>query len=83
MDKPLIGNGKTYVAKRFFNIGAGENNVSPDENEANLELEVERAKIGGLMLKEFYAHAELTGTEVTEGESFQRLLCLPCQLTRA
>ncbi|KAI0310202.1 kinase-like domain-containing protein [Amylostereum chailletii] len=66
----LIMDGKVFVAKRFFNVGNGPNNVQPSENYQNLHQEIWRAKLGQWFLDRFYAQAELKAVEVDKDLCF-------------
>ncbi|KAH9943743.1 kinase-like domain-containing protein [Amylocystis lapponica] len=59
-----------HVAKRFFNIGADGQHVSPDENRNNLCAELKRLKLGQWFLDRFYDHAHKMGQEVATDFEF-------------
>ena len=58
---------KPYVAKRFYAVREGEHTVSFEENKLGLFHDVRYISIGKMALKDFYKHAEKTGTEVAQG----------------
>ncbi|OBZ68508.1 hypothetical protein A0H81_11427 [Grifola frondosa] len=63
------GQDKPYIAKRFFDIGAGsKEQVNPNENRNNLHAELRCLKLGQWFLSKFYDHARELGAEVFEGE---------------
>ena len=55
-----------YVAKRFFEIGSGEE-VTADENKANLENELIRLKNAMWFLSKFKSEAKESGVEYLSG----------------
>lgn len=60
---------KPYVAKRFYAVREGEHIVTFEENKLGLFHDVRYISIGKAALKDFYKHAEKTGTEVAQGTS--------------
>ncbi|KAF8824200.1 hypothetical protein HHX47_DHR8000161 [Lentinula edodes] len=56
VDELIVGN-EEWVAKRFWNIGQGDNNVSINENRAEVEAEVVRLHRLQKLLAEFVDHA--------------------------
>ncbi|OBZ73931.1 hypothetical protein A0H81_06557 [Grifola frondosa] len=65
------GQDKPYVAKRFFDIGAGsKGQVNPNENRNNLHAELRHLKLGQWFLSKFYDHARELGAEVFEEFEF-------------
>ncbi|KAI0312078.1 kinase-like domain-containing protein [Amylostereum chailletii] len=66
----MILNGKTFVAKRFFDVGKGENTVLPSENYQNLYHELWRAKVGQWFLDRFYHLADAKGVDVDKAFCF-------------
>ncbi|KAJ6474302.1 kinase-like domain-containing protein [Mycena sanguinolenta] len=67
----MVG-GKPYVAKRFFEIGNGRDNVSVDENSTQLTNEMVRLVKGQWFLNHFYERAEETGTQVSSDFVFSQ-----------
>jgi hypothetical protein len=60
---------KSYVVKRFFNIGNGKDNVAIRENGDNLVQDLIRIKQGTYFLEKFYERADETETEVERSKS--------------
>ncbi|KAK7046460.1 kinase-like protein [Favolaschia claudopus] len=61
----IVVDGKSYVAKRFYEIGRGDGLVSIDENTVQLTNEMIRLAKGQWFLDKFYERAEETATSVT------------------
>ncbi|KAJ7613521.1 kinase-like domain-containing protein, partial [Roridomyces roridus] len=57
-----------YVAKKFFEIGRGRENVSMAENSRELASEIKRLTQGQWFLDKFYERAEETSTEEVIGD---------------
>lgn len=57
-----------YVAKQFFEIGKGEENVSLEDNLTALHRGVMNIVLATKAMKEFYQRADETGTEVARGK---------------
>ncbi|KAJ6474519.1 kinase-like domain-containing protein [Mycena vulgaris] len=62
-----IIDGLPWVAKRFFNIGAGEGHVDIQENYEQVVKEVTRLSKAGYFLKRFIAEAKKKGVEIEQG----------------
>ncbi|KAI0641518.1 hypothetical protein C8Q79DRAFT_316050 [Trametes meyenii] len=60
------GRSRSYVAKRFFEVGNGTSHVTCEENRAALILDAERLALAQMCLKEFYRLAETQGAEVSQ-----------------
>lgn len=60
-------NGKDYVAKRFYEVGHGTDNVSLAENAKNLELEVVRTEQARWFMQGFRQLALRNQVEIAEG----------------
>ncbi|KAJ7111432.1 hypothetical protein C8R44DRAFT_633314, partial [Mycena epipterygia] len=59
--------GLPWVAKRFFNIGEGEGQVSIQENHDQLVQEVTRLSKAGYFLKHFFVEAKRRGVDIEQG----------------
>lgn len=62
-----------YVAKHFYNIGSGENNITLEENTDYLEREAHRAALGKYFLDAFYSQVKEEGTEVSTSMNISSL----------
>lgn len=60
---------EAFVAKRFYSTQDEPHTVDCEENLQALFHDVLYIKMGEQALKEFYKHAERTGTEVATGTS--------------
>ncbi|KAJ7261489.1 kinase-like domain-containing protein [Mycena rebaudengoi] len=63
----IIVDGLPGVAKRFFNIGEGEGQVSIQENHDQVVQEVTRLSKAGYFLKRFFADAKRRGVDIEQG----------------
>nr|VWP00214.1 Increased rDNA silencing protein 4 [Ganoderma boninense] len=77
MKLAIDGSVQNCVAKRFFQIGQGEDHVSCAENLNALECDAERLYQGTYFLKKFYQTASERGVEVFERFEFSH-----CTLAR-
>ncbi|RDB20021.1 hypothetical protein Hypma_013049 [Hypsizygus marmoreus] len=66
----VIMENKEYVAKRFFEVGNGENKVAPAENAKHLIEELERCENGRWFLHNFRMKAADVGVEVADDVEF-------------
>ncbi|KAJ7260157.1 hypothetical protein C8J57DRAFT_1233171 [Mycena rebaudengoi] len=62
----IIVDGLPGVAKRFFNIGEGEGQVSIQENHDQVVQEVTRLSKAGYFLKRFFADAKRRGVDIEQ-----------------
>ncbi len=65
----LNGKSENFVAKRFYQIGGGQDHVSIADNARLLASEAQRLYIGKYFLDKFYEYAHEAGVEVAEGTS--------------
>lgn len=64
---------KVFVAKRFFNVGKGPNQVSISDNMFYLERDLVRCEEGRWFLQSFYEKATFEGAEVQEEIEFTQV----------
>lgn len=55
------------MAKRFFEIGDGEDDVSAADNEKYLMSELDRLKMTAWFLRNFKSHAKQNNVEISTG----------------
>ncbi|KAJ7478775.1 hypothetical protein B0H11DRAFT_2194139 [Mycena galericulata] len=68
----VILDGLPWVAKRFFNIGAGEGLVDIQENHDQVVKEVTRLSRASYFLTRFIAEAQRQGVDIDQVENFDR-----------